>query len=155
VKPADLFHIGIVAEDLEATASTLSAVLGYEWTPVMGGPLEVTLPDGDAVLDIKCAYSTTLPRLEVVGAVPGSTLWQPTPGGAGVHHVGYWSDDVPADAAGLEEQGYVLEASRTLPGIGLFFTFHRSPTGFRVELVTRAAQPSMEAAFAISRDATS
>jgi catechol 2,3-dioxygenase-like lactoylglutathione lyase family enzyme len=150
VKAADLFHIGIVADDFEATEATLSAVLGYEWTADMGGPLEVRLPSGDTVVDMRCAYSTTTPRVEVVQAVPG-TLWQPTPGGAGVHHVGYWSDDVAADAAALGAEGYELEASRTLPGVGLFFTFHRSPTGFRVELVTRAAQPSMEAAFTAGR----
>jgi hypothetical protein len=46
VKAADLFHIGIVAEDPEAAAATLSAVLGYEWTPLMGGPNEAALPAG-------------------------------------------------------------------------------------------------------------
>jgi hypothetical protein len=151
VKADDLFHIGVVAEDLDATTAALSTLLGYGWTPTMGGPLELTLPGtGDTVLDIQCAYSTSLPRLEVVRAVPG-TMWEPVPGG-GVHHVGYWSDDVAADAAALEEQGYELEASRRTPGggAGLFFTFHRSPIGFRIELVTRAAQPSMENAFGIS-----
>jgi catechol 2,3-dioxygenase-like lactoylglutathione lyase family enzyme len=146
VKAADLFHIGIVAEDPEAAAATLSSVLGYEWTPLMGGPIEVALPTGETVVDIRCAYSTTTPRMEVIRAIPG-TLWEPTPG-AGVHHVGYWSDDVAADAAALEAEGYEREAARNGPDGGLFFTFHRSPTGFRVELVTRAAQPAMEGAFA-------
>ena len=146
MKAADLFHIGIVAEDPGTTTATLSAVLGYEWTAELGGPLQVRLPSGETELDLRCVYSTTTPRMEVVRAIPG-TLWEPSPG-AGVHHVGYWSDDVAADAAALEAEGYQIEASRDLPGGGLFFTFHRSPTGFRVELVTRAAQQGMEAAFA-------
>lgn len=150
MKPADLFHLGIVTEDMDATMATLSAVLGYEWTGEMGAPITVTLPTGDAVLELRCAYSITVPRLEVVRAIPG-TLWEPAPG-SGIHHVGYWSDDVAADAAGLEKQGYVLEASRSGSDGVPFFTFHRSESGFRVELVTRQAQPSIERAFGADRD---
>ncbi|MFE2681377.1 VOC family protein [Streptomyces mirabilis] len=87
-------------------------------------------------------FSTTTPRLEIVRRVPG-TLWEPAAGGA-VHHVGYWSDDVAADAAELERHGFVREATRKGAG-GAPFAFLRSPaSGYRVELVSRVAQQSLE-----------
>ncbi|MBE8472214.1 VOC family protein [Streptomyces justiciae] len=147
LRPSDQFHVGIVAEDFEATKEQLSKLFGFEWYDDMGGPTEVSLPTGDIVIDFRCAYartSGTAPRLEIVRSVPG-TLWEPPPG-SGIHHFGYWSDDVAADAAELERHGYVTEATRTGPDGGLFFAYLRSErqTGFRVELVSRAAQRSLE-----------
>ncbi|WP_245567930.1 VOC family protein [Nocardia jiangxiensis] len=140
--PGDQFHIGIVAADFEATVARLTEVLGYEWGPEVGGAVAVDLPGGNvAELDLRCAYSITVPRLEVVRSVAG-TLWDPA-GEAGVHHIGYWSADVAADAAALAERGYLVEASRPGPQGGLFFAFLRSAEGFRVELVDRAAESSL------------
>jgi hypothetical protein len=63
--------------------------------------------------------------------------------GSGIHHLGYWSDDVAADSAALEEAGYAHEGS----GVGLdgspAWSYHRSPTGPRIELVSRALEPFM------------
>lgn len=141
--PLDQFHIGIVAADFEATLATLTEVLGYEWGPEVGGPVSVDLPGGgDAVdLEMRCTFSVTVPRLEIVRSV-ASTLWEPS-SGAGVHHLGYWSDDVQADVAELVRNGYLTEATRPGPQGGLFFAFLRSANGFRVELVDRVAQPGM------------
>jgi hypothetical protein len=142
VRAEDQFHVGIVVEDFEATRAVLSSVFGYRWCEEIGGPTPVRLPAGEAVLDLRCAYSTTTPRLEIVRRVPG-TLWEPAPG-SGLHHVGYWSDDVAADAADLERRGYVAEAIREGPDGVPNFAFYRSETGFRVELVSRTIQPSLE-----------
>ena len=146
MKAEDLFHVGIVTHDLEATQTQLSSLLGYEWGPEIGAPLEVTLPSGLVTVEVRCAFSITTPRLEVVRSVPG-TFWEPAEG-SGVHHVGYWSDDVDADAAELASQGYVTEATRSGPDGSLFFAFLRSDTGYRMELVTRAAEPHMQQCWA-------
>ncbi|PXW24626.1 UNVERIFIED_CONTAM: glyoxalase/bleomycin resistance protein/dioxygenase superfamily protein [Williamsia faeni] len=146
MKAEDLFHVGIVTHDLEATQTQLSSLLGYEWGPEIGAPLEVTLPSGLVTVEVRCAFSITTPRLEVVRSVPG-TFWEPAEG-SGVHHVGYWSDDVDADAAELVSQGYVTEATRSGPDGSLFFAFLRSDTGYRMELVTRAAEPHMQQCWA-------
>jgi hypothetical protein len=142
LNPDDQFHIGIVAADLEATVARLTEVLGYEWGPEIGGPVSVGLPGGRiAELEIRCAYSRTTPRLEVVRSI-ADTLWEPA-GQGGLHHIGYWSDDVAADHAELVRRGYLSEATRAGAGGGLFFAFLRSAEGFRVELVDRAAEPSL------------
>ncbi|MER6953703.1 VOC family protein [Streptomyces sp. NPDC000618] len=144
LKPEDQFHVGIVAEDLRATTDRLSQSFGLEWHDEMGGPVEVELPTGTAVLDFRCAYSKSTPRIEVVRPLPG-TLWEPTPG-SGIHHIGYWSDDVAADTADLECNGYVVEATRRGPDGTPFFAFLRAGevTGFRVELVSSTVRPTLE-----------
>ncbi|RBM21982.1 hypothetical protein DI005_08175 [Prauserella sp. PE36] len=142
----DQFHLGIVADDIEATMATLSAVFGYEWGEQVGGPTAVTLPAGNAVLDLRCAFSVTVPRLELVRSIPG-TLWEPVAGG-GIHHVGFWSDDVAADSAELAAHGYVTEASRTGVDGAAYFSFQRSTKGFRIELVSRAAEPGLRRCWA-------
>jgi hypothetical protein len=40
---------------------------------------------------MKRAHSGSDPRLELLQTVP-NTVW--TPADSGVHHIGYWSDDV-------------------------------------------------------------
>ncbi|MER6492899.1 VOC family protein [Streptomyces griseorubiginosus] len=151
LRPSDQFHVGIVAEDFEATKDQLSKLFGFDWHEDMGGPTEVSLPTGDTVIDFQCAYarsSGAAPRLEIVRRVPG-TLWEPT-SGSGIHHLGYWSDDVAADVAELERHGYVTEATRRGPDGGLLFAFLRSEgqTAFRIELVSRAVQRSLEQVWA-------
>jgi hypothetical protein len=139
MKAADLFHLGIVTTDMVVTREQLGGLFGYEWGPEVGGPVDLTLPSGPVTLELKCVYSVTVPRVEVVREIPG-TMWEAVPG---IHHVGYWSDDVAADSADLEQQGFVREAARTGPDGSPFFTYHRSPQGLLIELVTRVAEPGM------------
>ncbi|MFZ2173317.1 MAG: VOC family protein, partial [Rhodococcus sp. (in: high G+C Gram-positive bacteria)] len=122
MRAEDLFHLGIVADDPEAARAELGSLFGYEWGSEVGGTIEVMLPTGGAVVvDLRCAYSITSPRVEVVRSVPG-TMWESA---AGVHHLGYWSDDVGADSDELAQSGYVTEATRVGPDGRPFFTFHR------------------------------
>ena len=138
----DQFHVGIVAADFEATLAELSSSFGYQWLSEIGAPTPVRLPAGKEVLSLRCVYSTTSPRVEIVRRIPG-TMWEPA-AGSGIHHIGYWSEDVAADSAELERHGYVAEAVRNSPGDGAAFAFYRSAAGFRVELVSRSAQPGLE-----------
>jgi hypothetical protein len=142
MRAEDQFHIGIVVDDFEATLGALAALFGYEWCDEIGGATPVKLPDGDSVLELWCAYSKTAPRLEIVRSVPG-TLWEPV-AGSGVHHVGYWSDDVPADSAELARRGFATEAAGTGPDGVPYWAFHRGATGPRIELVSRTVLPAFE-----------
>src|SRR3954468_14289181 len=101
MKAADQFHVGIVVDDIATAAAELTAIFGYEWCAELGARTSVRLPGGDAVLDLRSMYSMSTPRVELVRTVPGSALWEPA-AGSGVHHLGYWSDDVAADSAELE-----------------------------------------------------
>ncbi len=151
MRSADQFHVGIVAEDFESTLADLSELFGYEWCQEIGGRVAVRLPTGVAEIELRCVYSTTSPRVEVVRSVPG-TLWVPA-AGSGVHHVGYWSDDLPADAADLVRRGYHAEATGLRPDGAPFWAYHRSAAGPRIELVSRALQPVLTECWATPRPA--
>jgi len=142
VRAEDQFHVGIVVDDLEATLESLSDLFGYQWCDEMGGPTPVKLPTGDAVLDLRFAYSMTVPRVEIIRTVTG-TLWEPATG-SGIHHLGFWSDDVAADSDELVRRGFATEATGSRPDGVPYWTFHRSTTGPRIELVSRSVQPALE-----------
>jgi hypothetical protein len=142
VKAGDQFHTGIVVDDLDSTLSSLSALFGYEWCAEIGGPLPVKLPTGDAILDLRFAYSRSVPRLEIIRTVPGS-LWEPA-AGSGIHHLGYWSDDVAADSAALAGKGYAVEATGVQPDGVPYWAYHRGASGPRIELVSRTVQAGLE-----------
>jgi hypothetical protein len=142
VKAGDQFHTGIVVDDLDSTLASLSALFGYEWCAEIGGPIPVKLPTGDAILDLRCASSRSIPRLEIVRTVPGS-LWEPA-AGSGIHHLGYWSDDVAADSAALAEEGYAVEATGVQPDGVPYWAYHRGASGPRIELVSRTIQAGLE-----------
>jgi hypothetical protein len=143
VRAEDQFHIGIVVDDLEGALASLSALFGYEWCEPVHLPTPVTVPAGAFELDLRFAYSMTTPRLEVIRSVPG-TLWEPA-AGSGIHHLGYWTDDLAADSAALGAQGFAVEAT------GQVWAYHRGSAGPRVELVDRAVQPAMEHYWATGR----
>ncbi|UGQ13229.1 VOC family protein [Yinghuangia sp. ASG 101] len=152
MKAEDQFHIGIVADDFEATLAELSEGFGYEWCDEVGSTTTVTTPNGDIVVDMRCVYSTAAPRVEVVRRVPG-TLWEPVEGG-GIHHVGYWSDDVVADCAELAGKGYTVEATRIGADGAMTFAFLRGSKGLLIELVNRATQPGLETVWQIRTGTT-
>jgi hypothetical protein len=143
MRAEDQFHVGIVVDALDAALASLSELFGYEWCEQVHLPTPVTTPDGAFQLDLRFAYSTTVPRLELIQAVPGS-LWEAA-AGSGIHHLGYWSDDVAADAAALEAQGCALEAA------GQVWAYYRSPAGPRIELVDRVVAPGLEQYWATGR----
>lgn len=135
MKAADQFHVGVVVDDFEVTLDDLSDLFGYRWCPPLAVSTPVVLPDGELTLDLLFTYSVTTPRVEVIKSNPG-TLWTPALG-SGIHHVGYWSDDVAADAAHLRSRGYDVEATGVHPDGTAMWAYHRNPRGPRIELVSR------------------
>ena len=136
--PSDLYHVGLIVEDIDAAARRLTAVSGYGWTTPVEYTLAVTTADGDYEVPFKFVYSLQEPHLELVQHVPG-TIWAATPGSA-AHHLGYWTDDLAATAAALETAGYRQEARPS--GVELaMFAYYLDPTGVRIEIVDRALFP--------------
>lgn len=86
MRAEDLYHTGIVVEDLDATLRSLPEVAGYEWCDEFVGEQVVLTPAGEVNLPLRFAYSTTEPRLEILqgsglavearAPLPdGTTLW--------------------------------------------------------------------------------
>lgn len=142
MKADDQFHVGIVVDDLDQACSELTDLFGYEWADVISLPTPVWLPAGETEIDLAFAYSRTTPRLEVIRSIPG-TLWEPA-AGSGIHHLGYWSDDVAGDIAALERHGHAVEAAGVRPDGNRHWAYLRHGDGPRIELVTRELQPALE-----------
>jgi len=150
MRAEDQFHIGIVVEDFGAALSELTELLGYEWCDEMCNPTNVVYADGSkGVVNSSFAYSMSTPRLEIIRTIPDS-LWVPAPG-SGVHHMGYWSDDIAADSDALIRHGFLSEVVGTRPDGEPFWAYHRQGSGPRIELVTRALQPTLEQYFSTGR----
>jgi Glyoxalase/Bleomycin resistance protein/Dioxygenase superfamily len=139
MKAADQFHTGVVVADLDKALAELSQLFGYEWCDEIHVEQPVQTPAGDATVEFRFRYSRSTPRLEVIEQRPG-TLWVPA-GESGIHHLGYWSDDVAADSAAMEGAGYAFEAAGTGPDGGWAWSYYRSPDGPRIELVSRSLEP--------------
>jgi hypothetical protein len=141
VNARDQYHVGIVVPDLATAKEELAGLFGYVWGTDVGGKTRVRFPSGISEIELLLVYSVTTPRVELVQRVPG-TLWEPAIG-SGVHHIGYWSDDVAGDAAKLEAARFEHEASGVDPDGNPMWAYHRSSTGPRIELVSRALEPLM------------
>jgi hypothetical protein len=149
MRAEDQFHVGIVVDDLEATVTQLADLFGYEWCDEMVAPTPVALATGDAIVEFRFRYSRNAPRLEIIQSMPG-TLWTPV-AGSGIHHVGYWSDDVVRDSAALDAQGIPREAAGTRPDGALSWVYHRATSGPRIELVTTDLRVVLEQYFATGK----
>ena len=144
MRAGDLYHTGIVVEDLDEALTFWTETAGYRWGPTVGGDTPVVTPDGEITVPMRIAYSADEPRLELVQAIPG-TLWMPAD--SGVHHVGYWSDDVDADVARLLRRRARARGqgprARRIDAVGVL----QGRPGPRIELVSRAMQPLLQQLF--------
>ncbi len=143
--PVDHYHVGIVVADIEAARARLTEMLGVTWGPVLH--LDATqVRDGsgsDLDLPSTICYSTGHPSLEVIEEVPG-TVWVRNEQ-SNLHHIGFWSDALPSDSAGLAGIGCPLQLGGRAGGEApAGFAYHRDDLlGVRIELVDAAMREGM------------
>ena len=82
MKAENLYHTGIVVDDLDATMEWFSTVAGYIWTDVVEVEQVAQTPAGEVTIPMRMVYSGADPRLELLQTVPG-TIWTPANSGAG------------------------------------------------------------------------
>lgn len=148
MKPQDLYHIGIVVDDLDTTLRWFTDTAGYRWCEEYAGDQLVETPAGEVTIPMRFAYSMDEPRLEILQSVPG-TLWTSTD--SGIHHLGYWSDDVNADVAVLVAGGHELEAIVRLDEDTSMWAYCRGEGGTRIEFVHSMMRPIMNQWFETGR----
>ncbi len=139
---ADLWHTGIVVDDLEAAKAELGDQLGVTW---FEGGAEILLVTADGTRSVTTAYALSRQgphHIELGQSVPG-TLWTATaPGQA--HHIGYWVDDVTTASRELERRGARHVASVTIKdGVPPMCAYHQTANGLYVEVVNRAMEPML------------
>jgi hypothetical protein len=145
LKPEDLYHSGLVVDDFDHALRWWSEVAGYQWCDELAIEQNVHTPEGSRTVPLRFTYSMSEPRIELVEAVPG-TLWMPST--SGIHHFGYWSDDVQRDVNALVEGGAQIEVDAPLPDGSLLWAYCKVASGPRIELVSRSIQPMIAEWFA-------
>ena len=141
----EFYHVGIVVEDFQAALAELTLTHGLEWASIQHRKFDVQQPNGIVEADFRVTYSVQgPPHFEIIESNPG-TIWNYA--GGGIHHLGYWSDDLAADAELLTTAGYKWEATYSNPQEdGPFgFTYHTlGLTRTRIELVDRARKTAFD-----------
>jgi len=134
--PANLFHTGIVVDDLEAATAELGERLGVTWNE---GGAEVVLEGDGGVRAAPSAYAMSREgphHIELCQSVPGTVWTAGAPGHA--HHLGYWVDDVATASAELARSGAPAVACVSVSeGAPPMCAYHRSASGLLVEVVSR------------------
>jgi hypothetical protein len=145
-----LYHVGIVVPDIGVAQEHLGELLGITWGPVVHvDAFDVKAFDregadgNDLVVPNTLCYSTEAPHIELVEEVPG-TVWECNEH-SNLHHIGVWTDALPADSATYSELRCPLQlCGRDADGALQQFAYHRDPLGVRIELVDAAMKPLME-----------
>jgi Glyoxalase/Bleomycin resistance protein/Dioxygenase superfamily len=135
---ANLYHTGIVVDDLASAQEQLAKLLGVTWL-TGGGEVRIRSHDGVRVATTAYAISAEGPHhVELVQSVPG-TLYA-VAGSGRAHHLGYWSDDVPATSAALSRCGLPEVASIGFgdDDVAPICAYHQAGEGFYIELVSTA-----------------
>ncbi|MCP4436735.1 MAG: VOC family protein [Actinomycetia bacterium] len=150
MRAEDFFHSGFVVDDFEGTLERLTGLFGYRWGEEIRIESTFTLADNQpATVESAFCYSLGEPRVEVLRTIPG-TVWEPAD--SGIHHLGYWSDDVQLDSAALVAAGYEFELCGPGGHDEALFAYHRHANGPRIELVSRDVAPMFEQYWADGRN---
>ena len=139
----DVFHVGLVVEDIEAAMATIGTNLGIRWAPVQTRTQVVRTGAGDVRQEpIIFTYSSDgPPHVELIQSEPDS-VWQVTPPNC-LHHIGAFADDVTKPPG----SGLTLEFGGGDGPQPVGFAYYTAPGGFRVELVDGSRRAQFEAWF--------
>ena len=139
LRHANLFHTGIVVDDLAAAKEQLGALLGVTWFEG-GGDVRVITDDGARTARAAYALSREGPHhVELAQSVEG-TLWTASaPGHA--HHLGYWVDDVATASAELARLGSPRIATIAAADEAPPMCAYHQANGLYVEIVSLAMKP--------------
>jgi hypothetical protein len=140
-----LYHVGIVVPDLRAAQRQLSEQVGVTWGRVLhlGAAEARGEDDRDLTLPMTICYSIDEPRLELIEEVPGS-VWRCN-SDSNLHHIGFWSDDLPGASARLSELGCPMQlCGRAGAEAPRSFAYHYGALGVRIEVVDAALRSTME-----------
>jgi hypothetical protein len=142
--PRNLYHTGIVVTNLNDSMHALTSSAGLRWRDILENTVNVQLEDQSKSVHFRCLYSREGPHfVELIEKIPG-TIWDDESSGR-LHHLGYWSDDVLADAAALSAAGWQQVAIHVPEqDVEPLFSFHEGSLGFYVELVTARRRSRLE-----------
>jgi hypothetical protein len=137
--------VGIVVSDLATARAEFSELLGVTWGPVLHlAQVEYRDQAGeDVILPTTFCYPVEEPRLELIEEAPES-VWVCNEH-SNLHHMGFWSDDLPAESSRLAGAGCPLQfCGRAGVGVPVSFASHRIGSEVRIEVVATEIRPAVE-----------
>lgn len=139
----EIFHVGVVVENLEASMKAIGDSLGIRWAPQQERTQVIRTAAGEVRHEpIRFTYSADgPPHVELIQSADDSA-WETSAPGA-LHHVGAFAPDItkpPGSALTLEFGGGDGE-------IPAGFAYYTAPGGIRVELVEAHRRPQFDAWF--------
>ncbi|HEY1704502.1 MAG TPA: VOC family protein [Trebonia sp.] len=143
----EMFHVGVIVSDLDAAAAEFGELLGVSWAVPVREDLRVRTPAGGVRANVRFTYSrggSGTPLIELIESLPGTPWWPGEGVTAVLHHIGFWTGSLGADAARLSASGAPAEVC--LPGRDgtlKLFTYHQLAHGPRIELVDTARRPAV------------
>ena len=139
----NIFHTGFLVPDIDVAMKEMGDALGLEWaTPWRHDPMKYWTPQGNAEASMLITYSKRGPQH--VELIQGTGYWTSS-AVQGVHHVGVWSANMPAEIADLTARGWTVMAAAASPEEGWkHFCYLRPPSGgMLLELVSTDIKPLM------------
>jgi methylmalonyl-CoA/ethylmalonyl-CoA epimerase len=141
IAPGDLFEIALIVPDLEAAMDEFHQAFGYTWSPILEGVLPTRDDAGEETFPpFRMTVSRESPQLELMEAQPGTSIIPPT--GTGLHHLGFYVDDLGDASERLASLGLPFECAGIADGnVPDGWVYHRMADGTIVELVDRNRAP--------------
>ncbi|MER7687228.1 VOC family protein [Streptomyces sp. NPDC097610] len=143
IVPGDMFEICFVVRNLEAAVEQYHKAFGYTFSVILDGvlPTREAATQEDSVPPLRMAVSREQhPQIELLEAVPDTHLVPPT--GTGLHHLGYYVDDLSAASEALAALGVPLVRGGVVDGVSpVSWAYHEMGDGTLIELVDRQSAP--------------
>src|ERR1700685_481167 len=110
------FLVGVRVTAVEAARGGVPGSMGVRWTSPATMPMKAWVPGvGYRKYELTISFSVEGPvHIELLQGCPGS-YWDTGIGGAGLHHLGVWVDDVARANEDLVRQGWVVELAGKAP----------------------------------------
>jgi catechol 2,3-dioxygenase-like lactoylglutathione lyase family enzyme len=142
--PGDLFEIGLIVPNLEESIEYFHQAFGYTFSPIVEGVLPNRGPEGDRTPQMRMAVSREHPQIELMETMAGTSMIPPA--GTGLHHLGYYVDDLAGESERLAGLGLPFVrsglAGDTAPA---GWVYHQMTDGTLIEIVDRQTAPLRQA----------
>ena len=145
IEPADLFEYALIVPDLEKAMQHFHDAFGYTFSPILEGVLPMRDGAGnESEPPFRAVVTREFPHVELVEAQPGTSLVPPN--GTGLHHVGYYVDDLAGEAERLVKLGFTYDSGGLVNGESPDgWVYLRMPDDTIIELVDRNRIPLRKA----------
>jgi catechol 2,3-dioxygenase-like lactoylglutathione lyase family enzyme len=143
---SDVYHVGILVNDLAEGMARFSTVLGLSFDEPKTVPLTLEI-DGKAVPgEVTCVYSVEGPPFVELIEAQADGLWGHQHG-EGLHHIGSWEEDLEARLEELLAEGALVDVKAAIGD--QFVAAYLKPEPIhntRLELVARKAESVLPSA---------